>query len=170
MLFCGLRRSEALSLPRSILAGQNGNDGAPFTVCGKGGRTRTLRLAAVLQRELAAWVGTQPAGAWLFHRNGAPLCPDTIGVAFRKARLATGVPIHPHLLRHLFATRRLAQLEKQLGHHGMNAALKIVQMELGHAHLTTTARYLHMMNPENTVDCYGDFVRQMAKDLMEGAA
>jgi integrase len=170
MLFCGLRRSEALSLPRSLLSGQGGDDGVPFTVRGKGDKTRTLRLPGVLQRELAAWAETQPASVWLFHRNGAPLCPDTIGVAFRKARMATGVPIHPHLLRHIFATRRLAQEEKRVGHRGMNAALKIVQMELGHASLTTTARYLHMMNPDSVADCYGDFVRQMTKDLVEGAA
>jgi site-specific recombinase XerD len=166
---CGLRRSEVLSLPRSLLAERPEGRTVPFIVRGKGEKERELRMPVTLQRELAAWAAVRPASKWLFHRNGRPLCGDTIGAAFRKARRISGISVRPHLLRHVFATLLLAQMEARCkGSRGMGAALKAVQMALGHSQLTTTERYLHMLDPGMDDDCYGALVDKIAAGLTGG--
>ena len=49
----------------------------------------------------------------------------------------TGVRITPHMFRHMYATRRLAELEQShKSSDGLNSPLKALQMELGHARIT----------------------------------
>ena len=165
MLYCGLRRSEVLSLPRSIVTEPDEGNVSFFPVKGKGSKERTARMPKVLKDELTAWLAGQPASRWLFHRNGEPLCPDTIGAAFLKARKATGIPIHAHLLRHTFASIRF---EEEKAHEGVDGALKIVQIELGHSKVATTERYLHAMRKEGVCSSYGSFVQQITEKVIGG--
>ena len=105
---------------------------------GKGHKDRQVMLAQSLRDLLVAYWRWKRPIEWLFP-GGKPDCPIGTNSVFRacqKAARQAGVtkPIHPHSLRHAFATHLLDE--------GVN--LLVIQTLLGHAHLKTTARYLHL--------------------------
>jgi integrase/recombinase XerD len=105
---------------------------------GKGHKDRQVMLAEPLRELLAAYWRWKRPTEWLFPGT-KPDCHIGTNSVFRaceKAALKAGVtkPIHPHSLRHAFATHLLDE--------GVN--LLVIQALLGHAHLKTTARYLHL--------------------------
>jgi site-specific recombinase XerD len=83
------------------------------------------------------WRTRRPTG-WLFPGSNPsrPISPKAVFLACRKAGRKAGLskPVHPHLLRHAFATHLLES--------GVN--LPTIQILLGHANLETTARYLQV--------------------------
>jgi integrase/recombinase XerD len=105
---------------------------------GKGHKDRQVMLAEPLRELLAAYWRWKRPTRWLFP-GGKPDCPIATNSVFRACQAAArkaGVtkPIHPHSLRHAFATHLLDE--------GVN--LLVIQNLLGHVHLKTTARYLHL--------------------------
>ena len=67
--------------------------------------------------------------------TGRPLTPAGLRTIFRYHRATSGVPAGaPHALRHTFGTA-LAQA---------GVDLAVMQALLGHAHVDTTARYIHL--------------------------
>jgi len=105
---------------------------------GKGHKDRQVMLAEPLRDVLAAYWRWKRPTDWLFPGKN-PDCPIATNSVFRackKAALQAGIrkPIHPHSLRHAFATHLLDD--------GVN--LLVIQTLLGHEHLKTTARYLHL--------------------------
>jgi integrase/recombinase XerD len=138
----GLRVSELVSLPEST-----GRGGRPFTaVRGKGGRERLVPLnesahaALAAYREARAALG-KPAGKWLFpadstsgHLTRQAFARDLKTVAARAGLDAR--KISPHVLRHAFATHLLSG----------GADLRSVQTLLGHADISTTQIYTHVMD------------------------
>lgn len=105
---------------------------------GKGRKDRYTLLSPRLLQELRAyWLACRPK-TWLFEgaRSGHHLAANTAGKIFTQAKERAGL-VHGtgiHCLRHSFAT------------HLMEAGvpLPVIQQLMGHAHLSTTARYLHV--------------------------
>lgn len=132
---CGLRISEALSLPADAL---NDASERSLRITGKGGKTRLVPLLPVVHRAVEEYRklcpydlnGTVP----LFRgAKGGALQAGIIQREMQKMRAALGLPdtATPHALRHSFATHLL----------GRGGDLRTIQELLGHASLSTTQIY-----------------------------
>jgi integrase/recombinase XerD len=136
----GLRVSELVSL-RTFEVGLN--EGA-VRVMGKGSKERLVPLGEVavdwIERYLREARGTilhgQMADALFVTARGTAMTRQMFWVLIKRHALAAGisVPISPHTLRHAFATHLL--------NHG--ADLRVVQLLLGHADISTTQIYTHV--------------------------
>ena len=135
MYGAGLRVSEVTSLKVSDLDRERR---VIWVRGGKGHKDRQVMLAEPLRELLAAYWRWKRPTDWLFpgERPGAHLSRETVFRSCRDAAQRAGIakPVHPHSLRHAFATHLLDE--------GVN--LLVIQTLLGHAHLKTTARYLHL--------------------------
>ena len=105
-----------------------------FVRQGKGNRDRYVRISEKLAPFLQSWIGERREGILIEGRNGRRVHGRTIRWRLaRAARLAgIAVHVHPHLLRHTFATHFLET--------GGN--IRNLQALLGHSDLATTAVYL----------------------------
>jgi integrase/recombinase XerD len=140
----GLRVSELVGLK---LGGVQGDDRF-LLVRGKGGRERLVPLGKSARRALDAYLelrleqnttGRQ-ASPWLFPSSGAQghLTRQYFAKELKTMAAAAGLDpsgISPHVLRHAFASHLLA--------HG--ADLRSVQQMLGHADISTTQIYTHVL-------------------------
>jgi integrase len=139
MLYCGLRSCEVLAL--SIADVDIG--GRWLLVTGKGNRERRVPLdadaASVIQVYLLAERPETTSTALFIVAKGAsrgqPLTAAGLRTIFRYHRGISGVGSgHPHALRHTFGTA--------LAEAGVDLA--VMQALLGHAHVDTSARYIHL--------------------------
>lgn len=131
----GLRLSELVGLRWLDLD----LEGGEVRVLGKGGRTRIVpvgRHAVAALRALGAERGTAPDSPVFRGRGSAPISPRTIQLRMNTLALQQGIPkhIHPHLLRHTFASHMLES----------SGDLRAVQELLGHADIATTQIYTHL--------------------------
>lgn len=105
---------------------------------GKGGRDRKAMLSPSLLEVLRDyWRKSRPEG-WLFPGQPkiTPLSPRQLNSAFTSAKQMAGIskPATLHTLRHSFASHLLEA----------NTDVRVIPVLLGHAKLTTTARYTHV--------------------------
>jgi site-specific recombinase XerD len=108
---------------------------------GKGLKDREVMLSKVLIEALREhWLRYQPK-EWLFpggnnHTYSKPITTKVAWQACRQAAKRCGLEkkVHPHVLRHCFATHLLDD----------GTDLRTIQLLLGHSSLEQTARYLHV--------------------------
>ena len=110
---------------------------------GKGRKDRDVPLSPNLLDELRQHYRRLPRkpGEWLFpggryHTADYPITTKVVWQACRQAAKRAGIdkPLHPHTLRHCFATHLLED----------GADLRTIQLLLGHSDLKETTVYLHV--------------------------
>jgi integrase/recombinase XerC len=131
----GLRLAELCALRWRELALADGL----VTVTGKGRKTRVVPVGSHARDALLAWrEESKPAiDAPVFPgRAGAPISPRTVQLRLRALAMQQGLfkRVHPHLLRHSFASHVLES----------SGDLRGVQELLGHADIATTQIYTHL--------------------------
>ncbi|HWD08935.1 MAG TPA: tyrosine-type recombinase/integrase [Actinomycetota bacterium] len=144
----GARASEAIEARVGALRQENGSD--TLHVVGKGGKRRTIPVApevvTAVQRYLdsrARRLGAPAASDRLFVRaDGRPLNRQALDYLVDKWLRRAGVSLRPGELAHAFRHTYAVHLVQ------MGVPLPQVQELLGHASLTTTARYLRMTGAE----------------------
>lgn len=135
----GLRLSELAGLD----LGSVDREDATVRVLGKGNKSRIVPVGSQALGALAAWLGQR--GEWLqgkggealfINRGGARLSPRSIQYRLRQWGLKLGLAdrVHPHMLRHSFASHVLQS----------SGDLRAVQEMLGHASIATTQVYTHL--------------------------
>lgn len=100
-------------------------------------------------------------------RYGEPFVADGLVAPLMRLGERLGFHLHPHMLRHTFATHTLAALEdlKRAGRL-RSSPLVILKDLLGHSHITTTSRYVHHLDAID--DTYGTQYQSEIDSLVLG--
>lgn len=134
----GLRLSELTGLaPADVNYGD-----ATVRVTGKGNKTRIIPVGRHAIMALKAWLAARERIAGVGHdalfvnRNGTRLSPRTVQARLKRHALKQGLGsrVHPHALRHSFASHLLQS----------SGDLRAVQDMLGHASISTTQVYTQL--------------------------
>jgi site-specific recombinase XerD len=139
MLNAGLRASEVLNLRvRDI----DWTSGQLMVREGKGRKDRALWLNEADLDLLRSWKSRRPiVGELLFTTlHGTPVKDRDLRSMVKRRACKAGIPkdVHPHMLRHTFATD-LYRVTKDI---------RLVQKTLGHADLSTTMIYTHLVDDD----------------------
>jgi integrase/recombinase XerD len=136
----GLRVSELVTLPAAAARGER-----MLMVRGKGGRERMVPLNEAARRAMADYLALLKAARrgesrWLFPSFGESghLTRQHFGRELKELAAAAGLradKVSPHVLRHAFASHLLQN----------GADLRVVQTLLGHADISTTQIYTHVL-------------------------
>ena len=139
---CGLRVGELVGLDAVASTSARGwidLDAGEAHVLGKGGKRRTVPVGTKAAQALKHWMavrGPHKSPALFVGRHGTRLTAQSIWQRLRRRSLVAGlaVPVHPHMLRHSFASHVLQS----------SGDLRAVQELLGHANITTTQVYTRL--------------------------
>jgi integrase/recombinase XerC len=147
---CGLRLSELIGLdlaPGDQRQGWIDLAQQELTVLGKGGKRRSLPLGTPAAQALSQWITARSALlgesahsgqtlALFINERGDRLSGRTVQrrLAARAFNMGLGQGVHPHMLRHSFASHLLQS----------SGDLRAVQELLGHAQISTTQVYTHL--------------------------
>ena len=135
----GLRLAELVSL--NVDGGLDLRAGE-VTVTGKRGKTRSVPVGAQAAQALAAWLDQRAMIAAIAEpalfvgRRGGRLTPRAVELRLAQwaKKCGLGMHVHPHMLRHSFASHVLQS----------SGDLRAVQEMLGHASIATTQIYTHL--------------------------
>jgi len=139
---CGLRVGELVGLdlqPGGESAGWLDASDATAHVLGKGSKRRSVPVGSPALKALRDWIEVRAqmarAGepALFVSKRGTRLTASQVRSRLKARALKAGLPthVHPHMLRHSFATHLLQS----------SGDLRAVQELLGHANITTTQVY-----------------------------
>ena len=136
----GLRLAELVSLDLSDADGvlRQGE----VTVTGKGAKTRTVPVGSKARAAVQTWLAKRAAlarpdeQALFVGARGSRIAATSVRYALSQWALRLGLPqhVHPHMLRHSFATHVLQS----------SGDLRAVQEMLGHSSISTTQVYTHL--------------------------
>ena len=136
----GLRLSELVNINKNDI---NFDDGI-ISVTGKGNKERVVPVGSFASEAIHKWLkirknisNLSPENKILFlSQNAKKLTPRAIQYRLKFWAIKQGIPenIHPHLLRHSFASHLLQSSQD----------LRAVQDLLGHANISTTQIYTHL--------------------------
>ena len=135
---CGLRLSELTGLDLADIDWQQ----RTLSVTGKGRKQRQVPFGAKAEKALKQWLRHRSAvagneqKALFISRRGTRISNSSVQQRLKKRALQQGVglSLHPHMLRHSFASHILES----------SSDLRAVQELLGHANLSTTQIYTHL--------------------------
>jgi integrase/recombinase XerC len=152
----GLRVGELVGLDVVASASARGwvdVQAAQAHVLGKGSKRRAVPVGSVALQALERWLALRGPGGTLGRgmvaasqadaaaalftgRNGTRLTPQSVWQRLKRRSLQAGLatPVHPHMLRHSFASHLLQS----------SSDLRAVQELLGHANITTTQVYTRL--------------------------
>jgi integrase/recombinase XerD len=133
----GLRVSELVTLKRAAVL----KDAQYLTITGKGGRERVVPLTDRARDALLAWKAQLPPGLFLFPADGEAghLSRQVFARELKSLGSRAGLAasrLSPHVIRHAFASHLLQG----------GADLRAVQTLLGHADISTTQIYTHVLD------------------------
>lgn len=134
----GLRLSELTGLALDDVNYQD----ATVRVIGKGAKTRIVPVGSFALAALKTWLVQREAlvrageKALFVGRSGTPLSPRAVQFRLKQwgTKLGLAGKVHPHALRHSFASHLLQS----------SGDLRAVQEMLGHASISTTQVYTHL--------------------------
>jgi integrase/recombinase XerC len=136
----GLRLAELVALDLSDSEGILRQ--AEVTVTGKGAKTRTVPVGSRARAALESWLAQRAAlaspgePALFVGARGRRIGATSVRYALSRRAMSLGLPqhVHPHMLRHSFATHVLQS----------SGDLRAVQEMLGHSSISTTQVYTHL--------------------------
>jgi integrase/recombinase XerC len=145
---CGLRVAELTGLDVQASATAKGwidFESGDAHVLGKGSKRRSVPVGGKALEAMQSWVAvreqsltpaTADQTAMFIGRHGTRLTPQAVWQRLRQRSLQAGLstPVHPHMLRHSFASHLLQS----------SSDLRAVQELLGHANITTTQVYTRL--------------------------
>ncbi len=142
---CGLRIGEMVGLDVAASTTAGGwidLDAAEAHVLGKGSKRRTVPVGRAAVAAVQRWLAVRDLGgavaqpALFLGRHGTRLTAQSMWQRLRRRSLLAGLatPVHPHMLRHSFASHVLQS----------SGDLRAVQELLGHANITTTQVYTRL--------------------------
>jgi integrase len=137
----GLRIGEALALSaRDVDLDQQ----VLWVQHGKGDKARRLGLDSGTLAELELWLAVRPKSAFLFCTlRGGELDQGYVRAMMGRLKAKAGVEarVHPHALRHSFASEMAAEVP-----------IHLLRDMLGHTDLRVTDRYLRGVAPVDVMD------------------
>ncbi len=134
----GLRLAELVGLNFDHLDLANGT----ITVTGKGNKTRIVPVGSHAISAIQSWMAARnliaksESVALFITKQGNRITPRAVQYRLKEWAIKQGVnsDVHPHMLRHSFATHVLQS----------SGDLRAVQEMLGHANISTTQVYTHL--------------------------
>ena len=132
----GLRLSELVGVNLTDLDAQNGE----VSVTGKGNKTRIVPVGEKAREAIRSWLAIRPAApdepALFVGQTGKRLGQRSVELRLARWVRQAGLNqhVHPHMLRHAFASHVLQS----------SGDLRAVQEMLGHASISTTQVYTHL--------------------------
>ena len=133
----GMRVSELVGLLRSSVT----REGAMLNIIGKGNKERVVPLNDRAKDALLSYLAKLPPGRFVFPANSDTgfLARQVFARELKALALRAGLDpskMSPHILRHAFASHLLER----------GADLRVVQLLLGHADISTTQIYTHILD------------------------